>query len=505
MKKKITCLCLAFLLLVSSLCSLSACTGGGESSSKPKESESTGGGNEKEWYSDLDYRGAKLTVSQSTNVWDTSASIPNAEKYTRGPEDIGSDDVLNMCYTRNREVATALNVNVQYVETNYDYSGINPYLDQLAMMSSSQADLIINDIFAVPSAILKGQLYNLKSQAEENYLDFDKDGWYKNYIEGYTYDPNYAFIAAGDYFMDVVRSAHVLYVNTELFQVQLSDFYADMKEFYQAILDGEWTYDVMQNLVAYGWKSTSNNSYATPDDEIVGFWILNGSCVSALASSASFSMLEKTQNGFILKEDIANPLALSEVLCGVYNGDGVYCQNSKYENGVARDQFTGNGALFLSGFWLGDLEYPSFFAMENKAPIVYPRWNETFSRYCSYVHDSAEIGYIMTNVKNFSMVSAYVELLNEKSVDIMHQYFEFALKFKQNTDPEALSMLDLIRDNIRIEPYALAGSIAGVDYWNAMTANTPSSATNKYSSNRPNNEVKLNTNITTFYQMNGEN
>ena len=373
------------------------------------------------------------------------------------------------------------------------------------MMSKSQADLIINDIFAVPSAILKGQLYNLKSQAETNYFNFAHESWYKDFIEGYTYDQDYAFIAAGDYFMDVVRSAHVLYVNTELFQIQLSDFYKDVKEFYQAITDGEWTYDVMQTLVAYGWKSTSNTPYATPDDEIVGFWILNGSTVSALASSASFSMMERTEDGFILKEDIANPLALSEVLCSLYNGDGVYCQNSRYENGVARDQFTGNGALFLSGFWLGDLEYSSFFAMENKAPIVYPKWNETFSQYRSYVHDSAEIGYIMTNVKDFSMVSAYVELLNEKSINVMKEYFEFALKFKQNTDPEALSMLDLVRDNIRVEAYALASSIAGVNYWTAMTANNPSSATNNYSKNRPNNEAKLNANLTTFYQMNGEN
>lgn len=503
MKKRV----LSFVLALSlALVCLSACTGGGGSSSSEKSSESEGTPPDDAWYADLDFGGATLTVSQSVNVWDTASSIPNAAKYTRGPEDIGSDDVLNMCYSRNREVANALGITVKYVETNYRYDGINPYLDQIATMATSPADLVINDIYAVNSAVLRGQFYNLKSQAEENYFNFAHESWYTDFINGYTFDSDYAFIAAGDYFMDVVRSAHVLYVNTDIFEVQLSEYYESMKDFYRMILDGDWTYDVMGDLVARGWKPTSGSPFATLDDEIVGWWISASAAEPAIKSSASFTMVEKTDTGFILKADISNILGLSEVLCEAYNGDGVYCHNSHTDNATARERFTGNGILFLSGFWLGDLEYSSFFAMENKAPIVYPKWNETFSQYRSYVHDSAEIGYIMTNVKDFPMVSAYVQLLNEESVPVMREYFEFALKYKQNTDPEALSMIDLVRTSIRVDEYALATFNGGnVGYWGAITANNPSSASNSYSSNRPSNEGKLNNALATFYLMNGEN
>ena len=43
-----------------------------------------------------------------------------------------------------------------------------------------------------------------------------------------------------------------------------------------------------------------------------------------------------------------------------------------------------------------------------------------------------------------------------------------------------------------------------VSYWGAMMKNIPTSVSNAYSSNRPNNEKKLNDALNTFYQMNGE-
>ena len=486
-KSRMLSLLLAFALSLSCLAVLSSCTGGGDDSSeKQSGSESTDG--EKKWYSDLDFNGDRLVVSQSVNVYDSAGSIPNAQKYTRGPEDIGSDTVLNLCYSRNKDVATALNVKVSYVETNYYYHEINPYLDQVAMMSKANVDLVINDVYAVTSAMLKGQLYNLKSDAETNYFNFSHESWYPDYINGLTYDENYVYAMAGDYFMDVVRSAHCLYVNTDIFEVQLKDHYESMKDFYQMISDGNWTFDEFSTLISAGWKSTSGSSSAVASDEYVGFWT-HRNAIEPTTLGQDISMVEKTADGYVMVENTANLGLFAEAVCKLYNTDGVLMDSSDMSD--HRKYFTEGSALFMSRFWLGDLEYPSFYAMEEKSAIIYPKWTEA-ADYHTWVHDSAEIGYIMTNTATFTPTSAYCQLLNEESLDIMQEYFEYQLKYKQNTDPEALSMLDLIRDTI-VSPFEMYLSPASTRsaVIDAIPANNPAAATNKYESNLPDYRKKL--------------
>ena len=64
-------------LLITLFSMLTSCKGD-PVESQSKESESVGGN--PVWYDGLNFGGATLTVSQSVHVWDTAASIPNAEK-----------------------------------------------------------------------------------------------------------------------------------------------------------------------------------------------------------------------------------------------------------------------------------------------------------------------------------------------------------------------------------------------------------------------------------------
>ncbi len=492
-KKKLLSLLLALALTVSCLVVLASCGPTQDSSSK----ESTSGTIDPD--PDLDFKGKVMKVSQSINVWDSASSIPNAEKYTRGPSDIGSDDVLNLCYARNKEVANALNVKIEYQETNYRYNEINPYLDQIAVMATAPVDLVINDVYAVKPAMLKGQLYNLKSTAEENHFNFEHESWYQDFINGLTYDPSRVYAMAGDYFMDVIRTTHCLYVNTEIFEIQLKDYYEEMKEFYTMIKDGGWTYDEMQTLITAGWKSTSGSSMATPDDEYVGLW-----CTASwgFTLGSGLSMVEKTADGqYVFTEDTSTLSSYAKKLCDLWNADGVYYDSSN-DASVIRQKFTEGSVLFLTGFWMGDLEYSSFYAMEKKSPIVYPKWDESVPKYSTWIHDSAEIGYILTNTANFTPMSAYCQLINEKSVEVMQSYYEYALKFGKNTDAEAVEMLDVIRNSIisPFEQYLTGGGhmMKIMNTTSILVANNPAAAATDYLSNKPDYQKQLSADLLAF-------
>ena len=491
-KKRLLSLLLALALSLSCLAVLSSCDGGGnDSSEKQSESENTPG-DDTVWYAGLDFD-EHLVVSQSVNLYDTTGSIPNAEKYTRGPDKITADKVLNMCYERNRDVAKALGLTVEFKPVNWSYLDINTNLDLLSKKTVSDIDLVINDVIAVTPAMLKGQLYNLKDDAEENYFDFTHECWYNDYINGLTYDESRVYAMAGDYFMDVVRSAHCIYVNTEIFEIQLQDNYASVKDFYQMIKDGEWDFVEFETLIQEGWKSTSGTTDAVLTDEYIG-WLTTFGALNGTAYGQEISMIEKNGNTYTMKENTAELDLFTKALCELYHTDGVLEGDSSLVDINGRRQlFTEGRVLFLSNFWLGDLEFPTFFEMDKKAAIIYPKWDLS-KEYGTWVHDSAEIGYILTNTATFTPTSAYCQLLNEKSVAVMREYFEEQIKFKQNTDPYAIEMLDMIRDTIAspfefyLTPTAGNDKIKsgiGILTRDFIPQNNPSAAATHYSSYLP--------------------
>ena len=441
--KKLLSLFLAFALSLSVMFVFTACDDEGKDDSTKKGTDDS-----KAWYANLDFGGQTLNISQSINTWTTDSSIDNAAKYTRGPSQAGTTDkVLNLCYDRNKEVAQLLNVKIKYTETNYRYNEINPYLDQLAMQSQAQFDLIINDVIAVVPAILKGQLYNLKSTEETNYLDLSHSSWYQDYMNGLTLDENKIYAVAGDYFIDVLRSAHCLYLNTELFQTNLNQNYASLDEFFDMVAAGQWTYDEFNTLINDGWVSSSGNATASIDDDCIGFLATTGAGFNPFTMSTDIQLIQKDASGnYSVNHDISQLSTYAEKLNRIYTNDGTVVENNQSVN--FRDIFTQGRALFLNTYWLGDLEFSSFQAMENKAPIIYPKWHEEQTNYRAYVHDSAEIGYILTNTANFTPMSAYLQLINEKSVPILSEYYEYTLKFKKNTQPGAVKMIEIIHDSI---------------------------------------------------------
>ncbi len=487
---------LSLLLVLCMFASLAACTQEGSSSQESRESTSEIP-DDGVWHAGLDFGGQKLIVSMSTNVWDPTTSLASQSKYTVGPEEIGSDNVLNACYARNRAVASALDVTISYQETNFIYKEINPYIDTAATMAKAPADLIVNDIYAVTPAMLKGQLYNLKDNAEQNYFNFEHSSWYPDFINGLTYDSSRVYAAVGDYFIDVIRSSHVLYVNTEIFQVQLSDYYPEMKDFYNMILDGDWDYDEFMLLIQNGWKSTSGQPTASIEDEYIGFLAHTNSYGPVYSSNVS--MVEKTSEGYQMKVSTTQLQEFAEAFSELYHTDGVYTVSDN--NGTGKMKFVDGQILFLADCWLGDLEFPAMYAMEKKAPVVYPKWNDS-ATYKTWVHDSAEIGYILTNTANFTPTSAYLELLNEESEPIMTQYFEYALKYGKNTDADAIKMLDLIREVVMppFEQYLSGVSIAHLVN-PVIKSGNPAAIPTDYSSNLPTYSQTLADKLAKFYAL----
>ena len=501
--KKIISFILAFALLLSSLAALAAC--------EPEDPTDTSdiGTLDVAWAKDLDFGGVTLNVHQSINNWTPvidGAAIDSPAKFTMATKPNATDNVLNACYERNVAVAKTLNLNINFIETDKNYAGVLDWL-RSCIMQQVAMDFIVNDVYSVVNAATEGLLMNVKTTSlagnpVNNYLNLEHDSWYEDYINGLTVDKNKIYAVAGDYFMSVIRVAHCLYVNTDIFEDKCGDVYPEMDTFYKDIEDGNFTYDLFNELIIMAWEDAGKQGITDEDDKLGFLTDLGNGCGHfPLIYGSKLTVVDYAKNNATVKPDMSSEIEeIARAIDMIAYKDGTLVSSTTKL--AFRDVFTEGKAMFVGTYFLGDLEYSSFQAMDNKAAIVYPKINENYE-YSTYAHDSAEIGYIPATCTNFEAVTAYVQLLNEQSTGIVTSYFENQLKFKYNTaeSSAALDMLDLIRDTLGSPEYQLI-EMAIAELGNATAAysciskavkeHNPTNAATQYQANLPAYETGLN-------------
>ena len=447
------------------------------------------------WAKDLDFGGVTLTVSQSINVWDQASSIDNAAKFTMATKANNADTVLNACFERNEAVKKTINVKVHYIPTDMKYDALADYIMDVITQSQS-IDLIINDVYAVVPAALNGYLFNIKTQKIKdkdinNYFNLEHASWYDDYMKGLTIDQSKMYGIAGHYFMDLIRTAHCLYMNTEIFEDKCSENYPEIDAFYEDVKNGLFTYDMFNDLIYRAWEDAGKRGETDEDDQL-GLLTHYYSGMCCYVYGAQISAFDYSGKEVVLKPNISDEInTVASIIDTVMYQDGTYI--TKAEDQEVTDTFVSGGTLFVNNKWLGNLEHSAFQAMDHKVALVYPKINEDYD-YSTWVHNSAEIGYIPSTCQNFEAISAYVQLLNEQSTTIINSYFENQLKYKYNTQETsaAIGMLDLINETIGSPAYeywepaisALANGIQ-LPYCviEAVRNHNPASAATKYQAN----------------------
>ncbi len=455
--KQTVTLLLLFAFLISTLAVLTSCGGDPTPPNRGKPLEGDG------WYSEVDFHGETLRIDQSTMVSPLFNTIDSGAMYTMGPDEKGEDEVQNLCYDRNKTVEATLNLTLEYHLTSQRYDRIQDYYDPL-FATNSVPDLIINDINPVVPMALNGQLVNVKNQNSEkygrNYFNFDvrvgedkKKCWYNDFMEGLTIDESKMYAVAGDYFLDMLRMAHCLYMNTEIFEssvVPALGKWDSLQSFYDYIANRDFTYHDLAIMSEVAWIDNGRQEGIADIGDRVGFLCHVGSGLFPFIYGADLEIVQKGSDGLQMNADTYALNHLTEKLLTVVGSIGTLQQSGEIWDEL-RDKFTANEALFVNTFWMGDLEHTDFRSMENKSAIVYPMADPSQGEYNTHVHYFAEIGYIPVDLLNhgrFSKVSAFLQLSCELSSSVIDVYFNEALKYGENTDAAAVPMLDVIHDTI---------------------------------------------------------
>ncbi len=460
---KILCLILCFTFLVTPLWSCdNGSSGGGNSDGGGFNDDGTVN------WEGVDFEGATVKVGVSSTK-ESGGTFKPAKDYLMGPDKTSTDEVLKKVVQRNNKVKTDLNMNVEYMLIDAgDYPGVQEDITTKIMAGpkGNSPDVYTNDLRAFSFALLEGQLKNVATPTDDNgreltsYFDFTKDCWYYDYMKEFTFDQSKIYVLAGDYHIDMVRAAQVLFINKEMFEENTAKFkqaklnFNNISDFYKYVDVGDWDYDMLIAFSKAVFVDDGKEAKITDlDDSAIGFVSNIRLYFNFVPSTGmnTFYMDEDGEPQFVDAAYLNELEKMGEKLRGIWHyGDGNKKPGLYHEDGMdCVASFMKGGVLFVSGM-LGEMESEQFRDTGfTKGLVPTPKYDrKAQDDYHTMVEAFGEISAILRTAPSFTRASAYLQYINEQSKSVLTEYYEKALKFKYSEDRAIADMIDLVYETI---------------------------------------------------------
>ncbi len=422
----------------------------------------------------MDFGGETLTVSVSIND-PNQVTFKNAGIYTKGPDNAStSEPIQKKVLARNKKVAKDLDITLEYQETNLGYSSILAHIEQLVSGDAEDApDIYNNDIYALTRAMMNGYLWNVtdpgldaKGDKVKSFFDFNHEAWYKEYMEGATFHKDKQYLLVGDYNVDIIRFAWVFFVNIDAWDATFGGFDVEGGEWgyntYESACEyidetGDWYFDEVIALAGIAHNDAGGSKRGATDinDAQIGL-CLNNLSQRIFSQGSGVSFFEWTKDGkacapgegtpaFVV--DTTDLVALSQKYTELYNAGGVLNIDAVLDSTT---KFIETGKIVMSMAELGEMESEQMRDTAFERGILpFPRYSRNVENITTVVHDQAEVTAILNNARSFNMASAFMQYVNEESVEILDIYYEEVLKFKYNESRGARKMIDVVHDSVQ--------------------------------------------------------
>ena len=390
----------------------------------------------------VNYNGREFRIYTSTNISTMGKGNSNFLIEGTGESDGGlvNDAVLE----RNIQVEELLGVELVFTQVDLTYNQVAADIRTLTISGTDEFDLVINDIYAYAELIIEGNFRNVLD--EDCVFDFDRSYWYKDYMDDLRLMDGYQYVLAGDYFADIIRGAHLLLLNK---QIYLDYYNRPADELYDVVTNYEWTYDKMNEIISDKYADKNLNNTKDKGDQF-GFmepeyW--GGSIPFSVSGNPTF--ISRDEDGVptvvIHEGDRANQLASAMTM--VFNNES--SSIALTTDAELLTAFTQDECLILGYQRLGSLENGIFRQMEGDAAVLpYPMLFASDKKYTTSAHDTTEMGAILATSTDLAFISTVVEVLNRETANIlMPRYYKEGLQVQCVDDPKSAAMIDIIHDN----------------------------------------------------------
>ena len=440
-------LLLALLMLLSVTAVFAGCgeTQEGPDATLPGDSAANSEGDsveEDHRFDNVNYDGREFRIYTSTNI--STMGKGNSNFLIEGTGETDGGLVNDAVLERNIQVEDLLGVELEFTQIDLAYNAVAADIRRFTTSGTDEYDLVINDIYAYAELLIEGNFRNVLD--EDCVFDFERPYWYKDYMDDLRLMDGYQYVLAGDYFIDILRDAHLLLLNK---QIYMDHYNRKADELYDVVTNFEWTYEKMNEIISDMYVDKNLNGTKDKGDQFgfmePEFW--GGSIPFSVSGNPTF--ISRDEDGYptvVLHEgDRANQLA---------NAMGTLFNNDSASVALTTDAdlltaFTQDECLIVGYQRLGSLENAILRQMEGDAAVLpYPMLFASDKKYTTSAHDTTEMGAIMATSTDLAFISTVVEVLNRETAKILIPvYYKECLQVQCVDDEKAAAIIDIIHDN----------------------------------------------------------
>ena len=447
------------------------------------------------------------------------------------------ENVDKLVAARNAAALAATKVTVKYVywgegDTGYSNDSEKAWWGQTVTRMTESAtsggdnapDIFVNQIYDMVAAQLKGAFLNTRSEISGNGVNHftytDKEfveyvelmrpelgddaefGYMMEYMSELGFSVKKQYLVASDYFIDLARAFFVMPLNISLLKgIGLESAWSngvtdpddpnyvnpdrngntafDVDDFYDMVMNGEWTYEVLMHYSQAAHQPTSGVVGGSIED--TNGLILtssNGMIPSALLYTTSIKIFDRKldDNGMYTCTYPAENEELflfCDMLTAMVSSKGVVVDDVSHL--VVRDKFVANKVLFGGIILLGSLEYKDYQDMKSGdgfgvLPVpLYQRYKTVYDKdgkpvlgedgkplkeqdnYLTIIHNMGRIGAISVKAKaKFVQCTAFLDYQSTHSSDILDEYYKYKLQYDAAGGSAGnIKILEYIRENVR--------------------------------------------------------
>ena len=274
------------------------------------------------------------------------------------------------------------------------------------------------------------------------YINFEDNWWYGNIRNDLCFGDK-VYVMTGDYALYIDR-IDCLVFNKSIFDELGLDYP------YQDVLDGTWTWDKFEELVAQGSADLNGDGISSITDDRYGLvgWVYE--LAPALLVSTGYAPLEKDADNMpILNQETAVAHEKYQRVVDLFTDGKMSWAGNSGNQSVAKygDVFREGRSMFVDlflGSVTGLTEVEFDFGI-----LPYPKWDED-APYYNRSSNMTALTYIPVTNTELALTGAVLEELAFQSAkDLTPLYFDNVLTVKSTRDVESEEMLPIIKDNAR--------------------------------------------------------
>ena len=314
-------------------------------------------------------------------------------------------------------------------------------------------DLITGHAYYNAALASEGLLYNLKTDADSNYVDVTAPWYNQTFVEQCSFK-DWLFWSVGDLNVTAYDRTPVTFFNEDaLLNWSITE------DLYQTALDGKWTVEKMQTLIKDVYEELDNAEGQTKGD-FYGL-IINGGgmCVDSLVVAVGINITTKNADGVHELTWTAGTAqdAFAKLFDLMHNSPGVYLGTTTKEGGTyygelaehfCEDVFFEQRCIFSFGL----LSAAQLFATDTALHygiLPLPKYSEA-QKYQTAPHDAYTIIGIPSNIGDrLAIATATLEYMNEASYRTVRPiYFDMAYKLRYASGENTALLFDTVIESI---------------------------------------------------------